>query len=199
MGIQHQELALLVKSSRLKVRILVVSIFSALSPKLLFAYMNLLITFASIETEDKETLKDPKSWENWKQELLDALTVDIDCMVMKIIDEGVFALDTDSESTAGPTIEQVEKHFHLDQMRVLYQNYKKESEKSIAEIRKRNEEMIWETRDCGAERIKEAMKFEKMGLMLALVDNTGRGFGDDVQNNLSAGEILAIISFGINQ
>ncbi|TGO60937.1 hypothetical protein BCON_0031g00140 [Botryotinia convoluta] len=38
-------------------------------------YMHLLITFTSTETEDKETPKDPKSWENWKQELLDAVTV----------------------------------------------------------------------------------------------------------------------------
>ncbi|TGO60936.1 hypothetical protein BCON_0031g00130 [Botryotinia convoluta] len=91
----------------------------------------------------------------------------IDHMVTKIIDEGVFALDTDNT-------------FSFGSMRVLCQNYKEESEKNINEIRKRNEEMIWKTREWRAERIKAAMKFEKMGRMLALVDTTGRGFGDDV-------------------
>ena len=54
---------------------------------------------------------------------------------------------------AGPTIKQLEKRFHLDQMRVLYQNYKEESETNIVEIYKRNEKMMQKTRGWRAERI----------------------------------------------
>lgn len=54
---------------------------------------------------------------------------------------------------AGPTIKQLEKRFHLDQMRVLYQNYKEESETNIVEIYKRNEKMTQKTRGWRAERI----------------------------------------------
>ncbi|KAF7856127.1 hypothetical protein EAF04_010080 [Stromatinia cepivora] len=146
--------------------------------------------------KDKDKSEDSEAWQNWDQELLDALTAvklqfeiesglensikDMDEIVKKIIDEGRFAFDHKDEPTARPSAEQIEKEFHLDQLRVLYRDYKEASEKSIAEVQKRNEEVIWKMQKWRAERVMEAIKSEQMRRIFALIDVTGEGFGDGI-------------------
>ncbi|KAJ8070528.1 hypothetical protein OCU04_000902 [Sclerotinia nivalis] len=148
------------------------------------------------QNKEKEKSEDPKAWQNWDQELLDALNAvrvqfeiksglencikDINEVVKEIIDEGGFAFNLEGKSAMGPFVEQIEKEFHLDQVRVLYREHKKASEKSIAEIHKRNQEVIWKFGKWRAERILEAIKFEEMGRMFMLSDTTGEGSGDAV-------------------
>ncbi|CAD6447955.1 0befb940-6894-499f-888c-b3e503d4b58e [Sclerotinia trifoliorum] len=91
--------------------------------------------------------------------------------VMKeITDAKIPVFNFQGASTSRPSVDQLEKELHMDQLRVMCREYEEASEKSIAEIHKRNHEVLCKFGKWRAELILEAEKFDEMGRIFVLVD-----------------------------